>query len=149
MADLATPALRRNGRGFGGENLAAAIAADAERGLDSEFLGQIILERDPIALALELSAPAAHLQLFFEIIKPLQDPAGRDKNGDPDDNDHDGFDGGLAPVRQRGAAKDQLRQTNQFVEPGNDQQGGEPEAFDPQNLSGAALVFHFGLTRPL
>ena len=102
---------------FLGENAAAAVGTDAEGGFDAKLFRQVIFERDPIALALEFPAPAAHLELVLEIVKASQYPTSRDENESPDCNDDNRFDCALAPVRHRDAAEDQLRQANQLVQP--------------------------------
>src|SRR5436190_13787759 len=114
MANLESAAAEsgRGGGFFFGEDAAAAVGADAEGGFDAELFCQVIFERDPIALALEFSAPATHLELVLEIIKAFQDPPGGDEDANPDGDNGERFERALVPVRHRHAAEDQLRQTN-------------------------------------
>lgn len=113
------------------------------RRLNFEAAGKVIFNIEPLIIVANFTAPRADAKKSIQIEQMLHEAFREDENDGPYGHDCDCFHRGFVDAGASGSSpENQLRQPNEFIQPGQRDEKEKTDCFVPKDPPGFFLIDH-------
>jgi hypothetical protein len=128
-----------------GKLLLRAVGADAVGRFGRQVRAEELLDRKPVTVVFDPSAPTAEAQEFLELVEPAHQLARHQVDAAPDEEDEQTAEQRTRPAHDGGFAEKQMRQVDEFSDPHAHDEKRETERLAAENGTAGFWSHGYGM----